>query len=118
MFLFSSFYLDRVFGESSSTLFAYKSKDKTATRQIIMSTPNSLLGPILGGLLGFFGAIGAAIVAFILARRDRGRRMDEERVDARSHELDHIPHITAFPHQGAMTVVADIHYTQHRWVKF
>ncbi|GAW16553.1 hypothetical protein ANO14919_059840 [Xylariales sp. No.14919] len=53
-----------------------------------MTIPNSLLGPILGGLLGFLGAIGAAIVAFILAQRDRVRRMNEERIeDDRGHEL-------------------------------
>lgn len=45
-----------------------------------MAVPNSLLGPILGGLLGFLGAIGAAIIALVLARRERVRRMDEERI--------------------------------------
>lgn len=45
-----------------------------------MAIPNNLLGPILGGLLGFLGAIGATIIAFILARRNQVRRMDEERI--------------------------------------
>ncbi|KAI0872312.1 hypothetical protein GGS24DRAFT_502955 [Hypoxylon argillaceum] len=45
-----------------------------------MAVPNSLLGPILGGLLGFLGTIGAAIIALVLARRERVRRMDEERI--------------------------------------
>lgn len=45
-----------------------------------MGIPNSLLGPILGGLLGFLGAIGAALLAFVLSRRDRVRQTDEERV--------------------------------------
>ncbi|KAI1148302.1 hypothetical protein F4825DRAFT_104782 [Nemania diffusa] len=56
-----------------------------------MAVPNSLLGPILGGLLGFLGAIGAAIIALVLARRERVRRMDEERIqDNRGRELSHV----------------------------
>ncbi|KAJ2993365.1 hypothetical protein NUW58_g1865 [Xylaria curta] len=45
-----------------------------------MAEPHSLLGPVLGGLLGFLGAIGAAIIAYFLARQDRVQQMDEERI--------------------------------------
>ncbi|KAI0970671.1 hypothetical protein F4678DRAFT_435903 [Xylaria arbuscula] len=83
-----------------------------------MAMPNNLLGPIIGGLLGFFGAIGAAIIAFILARRDRVRRMDEERNDDRGHELGHIPPFNNFPHQRAIGAVRDMHHSHHRWVEF
>lgn len=63
-----------------STSFAYRIKDTATTCPNNMAISNGILGPILGGLLGFLGAIGAAIVAFILARRNRVRQTDEERI--------------------------------------
>ncbi|KAK5628356.1 hypothetical protein RRF57_004071 [Xylaria bambusicola] len=43
-----------------------------------MGITDGLLGPILGGVLGFLGAVVAAIVAFALTRLNRTRLMDEE----------------------------------------
>ncbi|KAI0470216.1 hypothetical protein F4859DRAFT_515741 [Xylaria cf. heliscus] len=77
-----------------------------------MAISNSLLGPVLGGLLGFLGAVGAAIVAFILSQRDRIRRMDEERIeDDRGRELGHIPHDNGFLHRETIGAVDDTHHS-------
>jgi uncharacterized membrane protein YdjX (TVP38/TMEM64 family) len=42
-----------------------------------MSPTDGLLGPVLGGMVGFLGAIIAAIMAFMLTRY-RARPTDEE----------------------------------------
>ncbi|KAI1203720.1 hypothetical protein F5X97DRAFT_318370 [Nemania serpens] len=79
-----------------------------------MAVPNSLLGPILGGLLGFLGAIGAAIITFILSQRDRLRRMDEERIeDDGGHELGHILHDNGFPHREIISAGGVMHHNGH-----
>ncbi|KAI0399550.1 hypothetical protein F4802DRAFT_32445 [Xylaria palmicola] len=83
-----------------------------------MAIPNSLLGPILGGLLGFLGAIGAAIIACILARRGRVQRMDEERIDDRGHELGRIPHDNGFPCRETIGAMGDMHHGEHWSVEF
>ncbi|KAI0869653.1 hypothetical protein GGS24DRAFT_505574 [Hypoxylon argillaceum] len=38
-----------------------------------MGLTDGFLGPVLGGVLAFLGAIAAAIIAFMLARRNRAR---------------------------------------------
>ncbi|KAI1421290.1 hypothetical protein F5Y12DRAFT_718632 [Xylaria sp. FL1777] len=79
-----------------------------------MAIENSLLGPILGALLGLLGAIGAAIIAFILARRDRVRRLHDQRIeDDCGHELGHIRHCNGFPHRGTIGAVDDTHHSHH-----
>ncbi|KAH8165636.1 hypothetical protein CIB48_g2603 [Xylaria polymorpha] len=105
---------------ASSTSIAYRIKDTAATGHNKMATQNSLLGPILGGLLGFLGATGAAIITFILARRDRVRRMDDEHLeeDHRGHELVHVPHFNGFPPRGTIGAVGDMHHGHHSWIEF
>ncbi|KAI0112182.1 hypothetical protein GGR51DRAFT_508396 [Nemania sp. FL0031] len=85
-----------------------------------MVISSSLLGPILGGLLGFLGAIGATIITLIIARRGRRRvrRMDRERIDGHGQELDYITNVNGFPHRGTIDAAGNMHHSHHRRVEF
>ncbi|KAI0906917.1 hypothetical protein F4823DRAFT_51216 [Ustulina deusta] len=77
-----------------------------------MGLTDGLLGPVLGGFLGFLGAIVATIVAFALARRNRARPTDEERTYPHNHELGHILR------QGRINDADYIHHGQHRLIEY
>ncbi|KAI0453497.1 hypothetical protein F5B21DRAFT_478936 [Xylaria acuta] len=83
-----------------------------------MGLTDGLLGPVLGGVLSFLGAIVAAIVAFALARLNRARPTDEERANPHNHELGHIPHYDRFHHRGLINSTEYIHHGQHRLIEY
>ncbi|KAI0437802.1 hypothetical protein F4803DRAFT_555687 [Xylaria telfairii] len=69
-----------------------------------MGLTNGLLGPVLGGVLSFLGAIVAPIVAFALTRSNRARPADEER---------------AYPHNYELINDVDrVHHAQHRLTEY
>ncbi|KAI0528182.1 hypothetical protein F5B22DRAFT_25416 [Xylaria bambusicola] len=67
-----------------------------------MGLTDGLLGPVLGGLLSFLGAIAAAVIAFSLSRRNRNRERltDEEHTNPNNHELGFHRNSNRFCHQG------------------
>ncbi|KAI1358391.1 hypothetical protein F5Y08DRAFT_116823 [Xylaria arbuscula] len=74
-----------------------------------MGVTDGFLGPVLGGVLAFVGAIVAALLSFTLTRRNRTRRFDEEYANSPSHELVRMPNL-----DGAN----DLHHGSRRLVEY
>ncbi|KAI0533788.1 hypothetical protein GGR58DRAFT_485347 [Xylaria digitata] len=78
-----------------------------------MGPTDGLLGPILGGVLSFLGAVVAAAIAFVLARRDRARLTDEERTNPHNHEPGQILNSDRIHHQDVINNSGRIYHSQH-----
>ncbi|KAI0099653.1 hypothetical protein GGR51DRAFT_535311 [Nemania sp. FL0031] len=77
-----------------------------------MALTDGLLGPVLGGVLSFLGAIIAAIIAFSLTRLNRARPADEERPYIYNHELGLISNYDG-SHEADR-----IQHSQHRLIEY